>query len=278
MNKRKWYAYALGGLMIFFSLYFYFQFTNHYQTAVTTMRTLKPLRALQVGDIISRENVQSVLIPITAHDPNAIIELDGILGKKLKVPLSTNEEFMPWKLASSLLAPRAGQRYYSFKTDALQNVSNMVRRGDRVNVWVEFDTPRRIVDTNNGKQWVGSVKLLENLLVADVKSAEGAEIVDINGGGGVFSSIGVEIMHNQEPDLNQLRNNPSFKPDVNTYIMNEAEYNVYVIGALSGKIKLSLANILVDNGGESRISEQFYQLQDTEIFNQQLKQEEVAIQ
>lgn len=278
MNKRKWFAYALGALMIFFSLYFYFQFTNHYQAAVTTMRTLKPLKPLQAGDIISSENVQSVLIPITAHDPNAILDLEGIRGQKLKVPLSTNEEFMPWKLANSLLLPSSGQRYYSFKTDALQNVSNMVRRGDRVNVWVEFDTPRRFVDANGGKQWVGSVKLLENLLVAEVKSAEGAEIVDANGSGGAFSSIGAGITHKQEPDLSQMRSNPSFKPEVNTYIMNEAEYNVYVIGALSGKIKLSLANILVENEGVSQISEQFYQLQNTEVFNQQLKQEEVAIQ
>ncbi|MEX2461007.1 MAG: hypothetical protein WD469_06845 [Paenibacillaceae bacterium] len=278
MNKRKWFAYAMGLLMIFFSLYFYFQFMNHYQTAVTTIRTLKPLNPLQVGDIISNENVQSVLIPITAHDPNAITDMEGIRGKKLKVPLSTDEEFMPWKLTDTLLAPNPGQRYYSFKTDALQNVSNMVRRGDRVDVWVEFDTPRRFVDGKGAKIWVGSVKLLENLLVADVKSAEGAEIVDTNDYGSAFSSIGVGMIRNQEPDLNLIRNKPNFKPEINTYIMSEAEYNVYVIGALSGKIKLSLANILVENGGESRISEQFDQLQDTKVFKKEMKTEEVEVQ
>ena len=271
MNKRKWFAYVIGLLMIFFSLYFYFQFTNHYQTAVTTMRTLKPLKPMQVGDIISTENVQSVLIPITAHDSKAIIDIEGIRGKKLKVPLSTSEEFTPWKLTDNLIAPNSGQLYYSFKTDALQNVSNMVRRGDRVDVWVEFDKPHHLVDGTGGKQWVGSVKLLENLLVADVKSAEGAEIVDTNSSGNAFSSLGMGITSNQEPDLNQMRGNPSFKPEINTYIMSEAEYNVYVIGALSGKIKLSLANILVENGGESRISELFYQLQSSEFFNQEIK-------
>jgi hypothetical protein len=277
MNKRKWYAYTIGVLMIFFSLYFYFQFTNHYQTAVTTMRTLKPLIPLQVGDMISNENVQSILIPITAHDPNAIIDIEAIRGKKLKVPLSSGEEFVPWKLTDNLLAPNPRQRYYSFKTDALENVSNKVRRGDRVDVWVEFDTPRRFVDGKGVKQWIGSVKLIENLLVADVKSAEGAEIVDANNSGGAFSSLGVGISHNQEPDLNQARSKPNFKPETNTYIMNEAEYNVYVIGALSGKIKLSLANILVEKEEDSRITELFYQLQDTEVFNKEMKQEEVVI-
>jgi hypothetical protein len=269
--KRKWFAYVMGLLMIFFSLYFYYQFTDDYQNKVTTMRTLKPLKPLQAGDVISNDNVQSVLIPISAHDPNALMDIEAIRGKKLKVPLSTGEEFTAWKLADAILAPNSAQRYYAFKTDALQNVSNMIRRGDRVDVWVEFDTPRRSGDEKTGKQWIGSVKLLENLLVADVKSAEGVEIVDAPESGGAFSSIGVGILHNQEPDLNQIRARPNAKPEVNTYIMNEAEYNVYVIGALAGKIKLSLANILVENGGESRISEQYYKLQGTEIFNKDVK-------
>jgi hypothetical protein len=271
VNKHKWFAYAIGFLMIFFSLYFYYQFTDHYQAAVTTMRTLKPLRPLQAGDVISDENVQSVLIPITAHDPSALVNLESIRGKKLKVPLSTGEEFVAWKLADAILTPNANQRYYAFKTDALQNVSNMIRRGDRVDVWVEFETPRRYVDEKGDGQWIGSVKLLENLLIADVKSAEGAQIVDGYESVGAFSSLGVGILHNQEPDLNQIRAKPNAKPEVNTYIMNEAEYNVYVIGALSGKIKLSFANILIENGGDSRISEQYYQLLGTEIFNKDVK-------
>jgi hypothetical protein len=272
MNGRKWFAYGIGFLMIFFSIYFYFQFTNHYQTAITTIRTLKPLKPLQVGDVISNDNVQSVFIPITAHDPNAFIDMEAIRGKKLKVPLSTGEEFIPWKLTNTLLAPSPGQRYYSFRADALQNVSNMVRLGDRVDVWVEFDKPRRFVDRNGVKQWIGSVKLLENLLVADVKSAEGAEIID-GIGGGAFSALGVGIAQNQEPDLNQIRAKPNAKPEVNTYIMSEAEYNVYVIGALSGKIKLSLANIFMENGGDSRISDIFNQLQSIEFFNKERKED-----
>jgi Flp pilus assembly protein CpaB len=169
VNKRKWFAYLMGLLMISSSLYFYYQFTNGYQIEVTTMRTLKPLRPLQAGDVITNDNVQSMLIPVSAHDPNAITDIEAIRGKKLKVPLSTAEEFIAWKLADVILAPNSDQRYYAFKTDALQNVSNMVRRGDRVDVWVEFETPRRSGDLNAGKQWIGSVKLLENLLVKEVK-------------------------------------------------------------------------------------------------------------
>jgi hypothetical protein len=277
MNWRKWIAYSIGLLMIFFSLYFYFQFTEHYQTKVTTMRTLKPLKPLQVGDIVTSDNVQSVLIPITAHDPNALTELDAIRGKKVKVPLSTGEEFVAWKLSDAILVPNQGQRYYSFKTDALQNVSNRVRRGDRVDVWIEFDTPRRFIDNKGEKQWIGSVKLLENLLVADVKSTEGTEISDANEGGAAFSALGVGIANNQEPDMNRIRDKPNAKPELNTYIMSEAEYNVYVIGALSGKIKLSLANIFIENKAESRITEVFDQLQGTEVFNKELKLEEIAV-
>jgi hypothetical protein len=55
--------------------------------------------------------------------------------------------------------------------------------------------------------------------------------------------------------------------------MSEAEYNVYVIGALSGKIKLSLANIFMENGGDSRISDIFNQLQSIEFFNKERKED-----
>ncbi|WP_162462978.1 SAF domain-containing protein [Paenibacillus psychroresistens] len=271
MNKRKWVAYVMGLLMICFSLYFYYQFTDEYQTKITTMRTLKPLRPLQAGEVITNDNVQNVLIPVSAHDSNALIDIDAIRGKKLKVPLSTGEEFTAWKLADAILAPRPDQRYYAFKTDALQNVSNMIRRGDRVDVWVEFDKPRHSDDLETGGMWIGSVKLLENLLVADVKSAEGIEISDAYENGGGFSALNVSMLHNQEPDLNLIRASPNAKPELNTYIMNEAEYNVYVIGALAGKIKLSLANIMVENGGDSRISEQYLKYQGTEIFNKDLK-------
>jgi hypothetical protein len=276
MNWRKWIAYGIGVMMIAFSIYFYFKFTNHYQEAVTTMRTLKPLRPLQVGEMISNENVQSVLIPITAHDANAITDLEAIRGLRVKVPLSTGEEFAAWKLSDVLLAPDEGQRYYSFKTDALQNVSNKVRRGDHVDVWVEFDSPRRFIDRNGEKQWIGSVKLLDNLLVSDVKSAEGIEITDSNDHG-AFSSLRAAMASDEKPDMNRVRASPNAKPEVNTYIMSEEEYNVYVIGALSGRIKLSLANIFAENAGKSRVSELFYQLQGTEVFNKDRKLEEITI-
>jgi hypothetical protein len=276
MNWRKWIAYGLGLMMIVFSIYFYFKFTKHYQEAVTTMRTLKPLRPLQVGEVISNDNVQAVMIPITAHDSNAITDLEAIRGLRVKVPLSTGEEFSAWKITDVLIAPDEGQRYYSFKTDALQNVSNMVRRGDHVDVWVEFDSPRRFIDRDGAKQWIGSVKLLENLLVSDVKSAEGVEIADVNDNG-AFSSLRVAMAPDEKPDMNRVRASPNAKPEVNTYIMSEEEYNVYVIGSLSGRIKLSLANIFAENKAKSRISELFYQLQGTEVFNKDMKLEEITL-
>jgi hypothetical protein len=220
--------------------------------------------------------VQVVMIPITAHASNAITDLEAIRGLRVKVPLSTGEEFAAWKLSDVILAPDEGQRYYSFKTDALQNVSNMVRRGDHVDVWVEFDSPRRFIDRNGDKQWIGSIKLLENLLVSDVKSAEGIEIADVNENG-AFSSLRAAVAIDEKPDMNRVRASPNAKPEVNTYIMSEEEYNVYVIGSLSGRIKLSLANIFAGYEGKSRISALFYQLQDTEVFNKEMKLEEITL-
>jgi hypothetical protein len=277
MIWRKALAYGIGLLFICLSLYLYIQFTNHYKDTVMTMRTLKPLHPLQVGEVITDDNVQSVVIPTAAHDASAVTDMEAIRGKKVKVPMSNGEEFMAWKLEETAITPVKGQQYYSFKTDALQNVANTVRRGDHVDVWVEFDTPRQFVDDQGKKHWVGSLKLLENLLVADVKGVEGEEIVDASEGGRAFQSVRVGVLQAREPDLNLMRAKPNGKPEVNTYIMNETEYNAYVIGALSGKIKLSLANLLAVEDKESRVTDLFNQLQDTDIFNKESKMQKIQV-
>jgi hypothetical protein len=268
---RRWLAYAIGFLFICFSLYLYVQFTNQYKETVTTMRTLKPLRPLQAGEVMSENMVQSVVIPIAAHDTHAITEMNDIRGKKLKVPLSTGDEFADWKLADVLIAPDNEQRYFSFKTDALQNVANMVRRGDRVDVWVEFEVPKRYTDEQGEKHWLGSIKLLENVLVADVKSPEGAEVVDTNDANRAFQNVHIGVLQNNIPDMEQFRAKPNAKPEENTYIMTAEEYNVYVIGTLSGKIKLSLANLFTPSKEHSKVSDSFYQFQNTDFFNKETK-------
>jgi hypothetical protein len=277
MIWRKVSAYGIGLLFICLSLYLYIQFTNHYKDTVMTMRTLKPLHPLQIGEVITDDNVQSVIIPTAAHVASAVTDLEAIRGKKVKVPMSNGEEFVAWKLEEAAITPVKGQRYYSFKTDALQNVANTVRRGDHVDVWVEFEMPRQFVDDQGKKHWVGSLKLLENLLVADVKGADGEEIVDAPEGNHAFQSVRVGVLQAHEPDLNLIRAKPNGKPEVNTYIMNEAEYNAYVIGALSGKIKLSLANVLAIEDKESRVTDLFNQLQDTDIFNKESKMQKIQL-
>jgi len=269
LRMRKWMGLAIGCVFIGLSLFLYMQFTNHYKTVVMTMWTYKPFRPLQAGETITTSLVHGVMIPVAAHDPLALMDLKQIVGKRVEVPMSTNEEFAGWKLTNDLIAPEKGQQFYSFQTDALENVANIVRRGDRVDVWMELDKPWKWQNEQGEMSFLGSVKLLENVLVADVKSSDGGEVTDNDEGNHGFADVNIGAMQNSMPDLKQVRANPNAKPGENTYIMTEAEYNVYVLGELMGKIKLSLSTINSPATGQSRITDMFYKLQSMDFFEKE---------
>ena len=275
--SRAWFAYPIGILFILSSVYVYIQFTNGYKENLTTMTTFKPLRLLQVGEVIQSDMVRSVTIPVVAHHAQSYTELSMIIGKKVRVPLGMDDEFADWKLTTGMLAPESGQFYYSFKADALQNVSNLVRRGDRVDVWVEFDTPKWFLDHKGVRTSVGSVKLIENLLVAYVKGMEGQEIIEANGALSALNPAQLHDQGRQAGELEAYRSKPNGKPEINTYIMSEVEYNAYVMGALGGKIKLALPNLYTENQQKSKVTETFEQLQNTDIFNKEIKKQEVQV-
>lgn len=227
---RKWSVRLLGILIILVSILGYWYYTDQRNLQVSTITTLVPSRTLQAGEILEASMINQVVIPAAQHRVNAIRERGQLEGKIVTVALAPDEEFVPWKISDVRLAPTAEERYFSFKTDTLANVGNMVRKADRVDVWIEFEKPRSVHFSNGQTVMIGAMKIIDSLPVVSVKTAEGVEVSDDN------SLVNMIVPAN-------ARSRATGKPESNTYLMAEDVYQAYVMGSTVGKIKLALPNL-----------------------------------
>jgi hypothetical protein len=251
-------------------------FTKQVQVQVTTMNTIGPIRMLHSGELIDSSMLRVVPIAQVAHRHDALLDMDAMIGKTVIVPISKDEEIVSWKISDKKLVPGQGERYVSFKTDSVANVNNMVRKGDRVDVWVEFDNPK-LIKTGSGVTWsVGAVKIIDNLMVSSVKSAEGVEVADT----GILESM----IQSDQAQLSNARSKAIGKPEQNTYIMNDSLYEAFALGNIGGKIKLVLPNLTSPNNEAAKITELFITLRVADAFtkakpqvtiNGELKQKDI---
>ena len=275
---KKAIVYLSGLLLMGLSIWMYVLFMQRYEASITLMETLKPARMLQPGDVIREELVRRVTIPVAAHDVEATVLVNELIGKTVLVPIGTSEEFLAWKVGDRVLTPRNGERYFSFKSDKIQNDGNIVRRGDRVDVWVEFDTPRWLRDIAGSRRQIAGLKLIEGLLVASVKTNDGVEVSDMDGLNLVLTKVGNPTATSRN-SLTQARSSPNGIPDINTYVMREDIYHAYLLGNIGGKIKLALPdwNRMMIATAEASLTEMFLQLKDSDLFSKDPKKLEVLV-
>jgi hypothetical protein len=249
---------VIGALLMVGSIGGYLYFMRSTEVKVSTMLTLKPVRLLSSGEIIDASMVHSVTSSVAAHSAEAVEDIHMLIGKVVSVPISKDEEFASWKLSSIRLTPKEGERYFSFKTDNATNVNNMLRRGDRIDVWVEFDQPKLITESTGETLSVGAIKIIEGLMVSDIKTAEGLTVTD---------SSGVEtFIQSDQTQFNNSRNKATGKPDLNTYIMSDEIYEAYVLGSIGGHIKLALPDLSNQKNDPMKVTDVYKQLRGTLAF------------
>ncbi len=264
--KKKTLLWIASLVMMGVSVFGYYQFIQATKSNVEMRTTIKPTRFLKSSEVIERSMLQEVVIANEAHSANAILDVDQLIGLTVVVPISEQEEFLPWKLSKKEIVPKEGERYFSFKTDQIANVNNMVRKGDRVDVWVEFDTPKRAV--LNGQNWhIGAIKIIEGLMVSSVKNAEGIEITDEKTIS-VFSQSEAEQLRND-------RGKATGKAEQNTYIMNDDIYTAYVLGSIGGKVKLALPNLAATDSAEAKVTDVFQNVNGSSIFIKGMEEDQV---
>lgn len=258
---KKIALYALAATLLLVSTYGYIVFMEQRKIESPVTSTIMPTRLLNAGEVIDSTMLRHVTVPLDAHRKDAIVDVNSLIGMTVIVPIGSTEEFVSWKLAKANHVPVDGERYYAFPTDSLTNVSNMVRKGDRVDVWIEFPEPV-LVEMGDNLWHFSAVKIIENLYVAHVKSSEGIEITDT-------TADSLAFIAGDDLQLASHRNNSNGIPGQNIYIMTDEIYDAYVMGSLSGTIKLSLPNLNSYSLDSSSVTDVFQQLKSSAVFNRE---------
>lgn len=256
-NMRKWFSVLFGLIIVAGCCIGFVQYMKSYQLDITTMETIKPIRLIQAGELITADMLEVVSIPTVQHMENAITVGNQIEGKRAIVPIGETEEFLSWKIGEDTLYPTANETYIGFKVDIVGAVNNMIRRGDKVEVWVEYTEPKlldasgKVIDldllviTNNssintaaGVKKIYNELLIPDLTVAYVKDQEGKEIVDLI----PTNSLGIPLSSGQrdQENMERYRQNASAQPAYITFIINESDYAKFAEGQKEGVIKLGL--------------------------------------
>jgi Flp pilus assembly protein CpaB len=241
---RRWLVTLLGIVMMGASIYGYGRYAEMVETKAATVEAIWPSRLIASGEMVEASMLRRVAIPVGAMAADVLREESAIVGRVAVVPIGPNEGFADWKLADVQVTPREGERYVTFPTDDVTNVGNMIRKGDRVDVWVEFDRPVLV-----GGVYAGTVKVIEGLAVANVRTAEGVEVTDVS----LYDTAFASTARQQQ----RVRNAAVGKPSMNTYIMNEGLYKAYTLAGLTGRIKLALPDLSLPEHAPARVSETF---------------------
>ncbi len=235
---------GLGVLLMATSVYGFGRYAERTERNARTVEAIMPIRLLASGETVDGSMLRRVRIAEAALAPDALRDEADIVGKSVVAPIGPNETFASWKLADRQLTAAEGERYVSFPTDDVTNIGNMLRRGDKVDVWVEFAAPVTL-----GGVPRGALKVIEGLSVASVRSAEGAEVEDAAAYDAPFQSAARQ--------RERARASANGKPGMNTFIMKEPIYEAYALASLVGKVKLALPEPSSFVDGEAQVTSEF---------------------
>jgi len=241
---RRWLVTGIGALMMAASVFGFARYAERTEAEVALVEAILPTRLVASGETIDAGILRRVKVPEAAVPSDALRDEASIVGMTAVAPIGPNETFADWKLAPRQLTPRDGERYVSFPTDDVTNVGNMLRRGDRVDVWVEFERPVPI-----GGVPKGAMKVIEGVLLASVRSPEGGEVADAPAYDAPFQPISKQ--------RERVRASANGHPAMNTFIMDEASYEAYALAAIVGTIKLTLPEPSSFADGKPSVTEEF---------------------
>lgn len=265
---RKWITLIIGLLLVGGSAVGFAKYMKSYELDITTMNTIKPVKMIQAGELITESMIRTVSIPTAQHMENSIIDPKKLIGKRAIVPIGESEEILSWKIGEDTLYPKDNEEYIGFKVDFVGAVNNMVRRGDKVDVWVEYTQPKmydengieldqaeqaRRIAANPANAKLVAKKiynklLIKNLTVAYVKDQEGKEITDSGSPKGPQLQLPESATQRDEANAERYRQNASGQPSYITFIMSPEQYASFAEGAKEGTIRLGLPSTTIAIG------------------------------
>lgn len=233
----------IGIALVLGSAFGFIQWMKGVEVEATTAPVLMAKRYIPAHTIITEEMIEMRIIDENLKNAEALQSVDSVVGKETAVPLGTGEQFIDWKLDTRSLIPNPGENLFTFPTDAIASVDNMVRRGDIVSIWVEVEPS--VLDQLQKTAAIGeivpaSMVVLPNARVAYVKNAQGGEVVDQPADIRVKQIITGSPIQRDAQEHDQFRMNPTSTAATVTYILTDAQYQLLVGAQRLGKLKMGL--------------------------------------
>ncbi|WP_144938917.1 SAF domain-containing protein [Paenibacillus sp. 32O-W] len=132
-----------------------------------TTNVVVPKGFIKAGTLITSDMIEMKPIFIGSYDEQMASRAEEVIGREAVVPLGTNEPILHWKLDRFQLLPREGQYTFQVPKEYILSISNGIRAGDRVRIYLSGKAGPRIM-------------FEEEIVVASVKSAANIEVDDPN--------------------------------------------------------------------------------------------------
>lgn len=131
-----------------------------------TVPVVVPKDFIRAGVLIREEMVELRPVQKGSYTSGMLTSLNEIIGQETLIPLGTKEPILKWKVNRYHMLPNERQATFQMPKEYLLSVSNGIRAGDRVRVYVS--------GTDDGS----SRRLFEEkeITVASVKSSANVEV------------------------------------------------------------------------------------------------------
>ncbi|CAH1210962.1 hypothetical protein PAECIP111891_03644 [Paenibacillus allorhizoplanae] len=136
-----------------------------------TVQVVVPKDFIRAGQFIHADMVEFKAIQKGSYTSSMMTELTDVVGQESMIPLGTQEPILKWKLNRYHLLPNEQQATFQIPKEYLLTVSNGIRAGDRVRMYVSGSdgSSRRLF--NEKEITVASVKSSANVEVDNPKNS-----------------------------------------------------------------------------------------------------------
>lgn len=100
---------------------------------------LVPSSWIDAGQPITPEQLAWASIPLSMATDDMLYAIDDVAGQEAVIPLGTGEPILQWKLNKFALHPNEHQATFQLPKDYIKSVSNGIRAGDEVWLYISSD-------------------------------------------------------------------------------------------------------------------------------------------
>lgn len=185
MNKQRLILILLGLIIAVGSAYGMYIYTGNLERKINVAVVIKNIKAYEK---IEPGNVQLVSMPAKYILPNAVTNINALVGKEAKVDMYRGEQVIQDRIGEGIIKPSTNERLIFIPT---QDV--IMKQGEKVDIYLVY-VPGK-------SKYEGSERLLADKLVATVIGDTGLDVNDVIKGDMLKKQSGIEVLLTHEEIL-----------------------------------------------------------------------------